>query len=383
MLVTFVLISLGRAALCPLRRHRPRGATTVALSADVSVGLVGGWRGGSTDPDDAYAAELLSLVDRSWLSSVGVVRGNDLLPAEMFTATEAFVKTAGSAFRGPIVSGGASPLPTPTGVVWEGGASGENQPVPVCLNDAVEEMRKMLEYGPATIVATGPLTDIACLAIHYLQVLGNIEMLYVLAGRSPDETLWLPDRSTTAIFSDFNVAQDERAAIVVFNETSIPITVVPFSLSSSAVWTTEQIQRLQSDDCTPRAQMFSRGTKTRLEFFKNVFNMDGILPFDALVPWVYAKPSEFNCQDTTWTFVRCLTGSAGVFNGASNTCAGHGPNQPASLNLEGWQLQLGSPQFTGRTVKWCPGWRDAAAQERFEREGPEIICKASRISREE
>ena len=304
-----LLSSVAASVVCPLRRHRPLGASTVFMSADMGVGLVGGWRGGSVDPDDAYAAELLSLVDNSWLSGIGVVRGNDLLPAELFSARQTFVQTPGSSFRGPIFSGGASPLPTPVGVIWEANKNEVDESVVVCLNDAVEEMRKMLTYGPATIIATGPLTDVACLAQQYPQVLHNIEQLFVLLGRSVNQTLWLPHLSTSAIFSDFNLAQDERATVIIFNETTIPLTVVPFSLSSSAVWTSEQISQLQNSECSARAQLLSRGTRTRLKFFESVFSLNGILPFDALIPWIYAKPSEFHCTETNWTFVKCTIGS--------------------------------------------------------------------------
>ena len=72
---------------------------------------------------------------------------------------------------------------------------------------------------------------------------------------------------------------------------------------------------------------------------------------------------------------------AGVYNGENNACAGHGPQQPSSLNLESIQLQLDG-SFASRSVRWCPSWRDSAAQTRFERQGPEIICRNSKIERE-
>ena len=56
------------------------------------------------DPDDAFFIELLSLHKESPLLGVGIMRGNNLFSAAMYSASKLFLETKGH-WQGPLHAG--------------------------------------------------------------------------------------------------------------------------------------------------------------------------------------------------------------------------------------------------------------------------------------
>jgi inosine-uridine nucleoside N-ribohydrolase len=177
----------------------------VIASTDIAAGLDGGFRAGAADTDDSYAVELISsYIDTIMLGAI-VVKGNDLQPAELVAANRTFIDTPGF-WNGPIFAGGAIALATPDDVLWTGGTGGDETLLDICVNEGVLELAEILAETEdrITIMAIGPLTDIACLVQNFPDNLDMIEELVFLGGRAPDQVLKYP--FTDVVFTDFNVA---------------------------------------------------------------------------------------------------------------------------------------------------------------------------------
>jgi pyrimidine-specific ribonucleoside hydrolase len=349
--------------------------TRVFVSTDIAAGLVGGWRAGPADNDDAYAVQLISTYVDAIVEGAAVLRGNDLRPAELFAADQIFIQTPG-VWNGPIFAGAFEALPTPDSVQWTGSPGPPETLSDICINEGVIELANLLSESkePITILAIGPLTDIACLVINFPDVLGNIKDMVFLAGRAPGQVLKYP--FSDVIFTDFNVAQDLRAAHIVLENSDIPVTFITFSVSSSTTYTRAQIDSLLEPGCSDRAKILSRAAQQGMNFFQENLNLNGLDTFDINAAYYIAKPELFICEEAGFEFVQCKIGTPGVYNGADNPCAGHGPNQPAGLNSESEQLWVG-PTLLGqsRPVISCNSYINQEELERFEDGTIEVFCK--------
>src|SRR5438132_11600622 len=129
--------------------------TNVIVSTDMAMGLNGGWRSGWSDADDAWALAL------AWktlnVRAVEVTFGNNDVEPEM-RSLRTLLEAAGR--KTPFARGAAVKLTDPQ--VSLGGKAMLN----ACENDAVRHMAAALRRQQATVVAIGPLTDIACLVLN-------------------------------------------------------------------------------------------------------------------------------------------------------------------------------------------------------------------------
>lgn len=347
----------------------------IIISSDVAAGLVNGTSSSPSDTDDSYAIELMtSYVDADVLAVV-TVHGNNIEPATFFAAGQTFIGTPG-VWNGPIFRGSQIPLPVPEDIIWTGGLFGSENVPEICINDGVMEIVSLLQNSEEriTILALGPLTDIACIVINFPEVLDKIEEIVFLGGRAPNEVLAY-DFAPDVVFTDFNVAQDLRASQVVLEQSNIPFTFINFSISSSTLYTDDQIDSLGSLECSARSQLLSRASQARLDELAELLGMNVMDTFDINASYYLAKPEMFICEDAGFDFVECTIGTSGVYNGDDNPCAGHGPDQGSGLNNESEQLWV-DPSYIGmsRTVNSCISYINQEELERFETGTIDVFC---------
>ncbi len=273
--------------------------------------------------------------------------------------------------------GGIIPLSVPEDVIWTGGINGDESLPQLCVNDGVLEIVELLADSEdlITILAFGPLTDIACLVLNFPEVLNKIEEIVYLAGRAPDQVFsysFAPD----VIFTDFNIAQDLRATQLVLEQSNVPFTFINFSISSSTLYPGDQIDSLADPGCSPRAQLLSRASEQRVAELTQLLGMNVMDTFDINAAYYVAKPEMFICEDAGYDFVDCKIGTPGVYDGAINPCAGHGTGQSSSLNNESQQVWI-DPSYLGmsRTVNSCISYVNQEELERFETGTISVFCE--------
>lgn len=87
--------------------------------------------------------------------------------------------------------------------------------------NSVYEMAKILKKEKVTIVAIGPLTNVAMLLKLYPEVKKNIEEIVIMGGSI--------DCGNMRPFVEFNIGEDPHAAHVVFNS-DIKLTILPLEI---------------------------------------------------------------------------------------------------------------------------------------------------------
>ncbi len=122
--------------------------------------------------------------------------------------------------------------------------------------NGVDLILEELEVGPLTIVATGPLTNVAT-ALQRTSVASRVEQI-VLMGGAIGLGNWTPS-------AEFNIYADPEAAAVVFGA-GRPVTMVPLEVTHRALATPEVLSRIDALG-TPVARM----SATLLRYFADTY----------------------------------------------------------------------------------------------------------------
>jgi purine nucleosidase len=156
---------------------------------------------------------------------------------------------------------------------------------PLDERHAVEVLRDVLLEAPATIVAIGPLTNIAVLAQRYPEVIERVQQLVIMGGASFEGNV------TPA--AEFNIWFDPEAAAIVFDQ-SWPITLMPLDLTHQAFLTDEdlavfralgtEVGRRCADMLEPYATFHERWYQNR-----NIIMHDAMAVYELIDPEAIAK----------------------------------------------------------------------------------------------
>lgn len=334
LLVAALALSSLVLAACSSDDGADDGSMPVLFSSDMAMGLTTGNANGTeddpSDVDDSWAFALAATHDELDVRGVVVTMGNNLVAPEMTTA-QATVDAMGSdvpVVRGASVWLSVAPLMN---------AAGEALPRS-CVNEGVEFMADELRgTDDLTIIAIGPLTDVACLAMNFPDEAARIKEVVALVGSEPDKALTLGDVTVR----DFNYAMDPRAEQVVL-ESEIPFTAIMFEASSSATIPTSRITALADGD-NDRARFFGEASTAYAEFWEQVIGPRKPL-WDANVVWYLLRPDAYECAQAGY---RLQTGP---------------PNSPATAPVTDWF----SPRYTGtRQVTACSAFSGPAAIDTF------------------
>jgi len=156
---------------------------------------------------------------------------------------------------------------------------------PLDERHAVELLRDVLLEAPTTIVAIGPLTNIAVLAQRYPEVIERVQQLVIMGGASFEGNV------TPA--AEFNIWFDPEAAAIVFDQ-SWPITLMPLDLTHQAFLTDEdlaafralgtEVGRRCADMLEPYATFHERWYQNR-----NIIMHDAMAVYELIDPEAITK----------------------------------------------------------------------------------------------
>lgn len=241
--------------------------------------------GGRTDPDDCFA--LLALSADTTLEIVGIstVFGNAAI--ERTTAvTEELVRTI--AWRGqsapPVYSGSSRRL--------DPGTDAPPRAAHRALRDA-------LAAGPLTVLALGPLTNIAATLDGHPELRANLALLVAVMGRRTGH-LFHPAEGAGGgmlfghgpVFRDFNVAQDPEAVTRVLG-LKIPMTFVPYDVAREVEVTGDHLSSMEA--AAGAAAWVARHSWDWLAYWKEQVGREGFYPFDLLAAAYVMDPGIFRC----------------------------------------------------------------------------------------
>ena len=356
------------------------GALPVLISTDISNGLLDthGAQGSCPvvysatsllhdhdfvpqDTDDGWAVALALNLEAEGLVNVEAVIptfGNATLPAEMLVARQIVHNLKGRADI-PIPSGAAAPAgqvlqPAPR---WFDGS-----PVPIagpkgsfaaaCMNPGVELMRDRLMASPEplTILALGPLTDIACLFLNAPQAVANIREVVALASQVAGKPLKIND----LVVNDFNFRTDPLGGALFLDAArEVPIRLITFALSGRTsqkgdeliVFTPETLKGPSPP--TPESERsldwLLAAAQKRNAYWAGIFGVpEG--PFDQYTLMAAIDPKLFDCREGLAYVQQCPypawspampIGPSGPteepYNHEPNPCVDHGTKNGAVL----------------------------------------------------
>ena len=238
--------------------------------------------------DDAVAILLAAgRRDAIDLRAVTTVGGNAELQKVTLNARR--VLTLAGVTDVPIAAGAAGPrrgdLMTALDVHGESGLDGADLPEPAMVLDTRGALELMVDQGPATVVATGPLTNVAALLERSPETVRDIVWMGGSTGRG-----------NTRPYAEFNALVDPEAAEIVFSSGK-PLTMVGLNLTHQAQATPEVVGRLRA-----ARNAAAEATIGWLSFFadtyRTVYGMAGPPVHDACAVALLIDPSLVRSVET-------------------------------------------------------------------------------------
>jgi len=157
---------------------------------------------------------------------------------------------------------------------------------------ASEAIAEALRREKLTLLAQGPLTNIATVLVNHPEVVGNIERIILIGGKYPGD-LFHPGKQWWFHFRDFNICKDTPAAKRVLYS-GVPLILIPFELATKVMITRSDLERLNSGD--EAARWLRQVSESWMSFWENRLHRKGFHPFDALAIGYAAMPDLFTCE---------------------------------------------------------------------------------------
>jgi len=163
------------------------------------------------------------------------------------------------------------------------------------MNDASLALATALAKEPLTLIALGPLTNIATLILNHPEKLTNIKQVIAVAGQRPEPGLgFYPGQSRLLHLHDLNFRKDTTAFDVVLNS-AVPVTLVPYEIASKITINQNDLKQLNSGGI--QSQWLAKVSNPWLEFWKTTLQADGFHPFDSLAVGLLIMPNLFTCEN--------------------------------------------------------------------------------------
>ncbi len=253
--MTWLRVALATTALlCSMNTH---AQTEVWLDVDVAAGIP------NRDVDDALALVQAFNSPELKIRGISAVFGNAPLADGLPIAREVLEKFG------------------PAGLEVHAGAASKEELGHE--NDAVRALAAALGERPLTILALGPVTNIATLVQKHPNLHGKIERIVIVAARRPGQKFTYPTADGYS-FRDFNFESDPEAMQVLL-DTEIELVFTPWEVSSH-VWITP-------DDLSRNATYGGAGiwieekSLAWAQMWIDRFKTVGFNPFDTLaVGWI-------------------------------------------------------------------------------------------------
>jgi len=238
------------------------------------------------DPDDCFTI-LWLVLQRADIAGVSSSFGN----ASGDVVTERL-----AALSAKMVQDG---LPVPP--VFRG--YGEPREAGAVLPPGVTAIRTALEAGPVTILALGPLTNIAAALDGRPDLHGNVSRIVAVMGHQPGHLFHPTEGAGTGailghgpIFRDLNFSSDPDAAGAVL-AMDLPLTLIPYDAAKGTLITGLDLDLLASRS---RAQAWVAQTSREwLAFWNADIGLPGFYPFDWVAAAYLTHPQMFDCAKVT------------------------------------------------------------------------------------
>ena len=272
----------GRMPLPPLTSAPPEAVPTplrrVWIDTDAACGYTP-----RTDVDDCLALWVVATAPDVEIVGVSTVFGNAPLEITDASTRELVGLLPSTGRQSPSVHRGAE-KPFASGV--SPGTA------------ARDHLIRALERGPLTILALGPLTNVAHALTHRPDLRGNARLVAVM-GRRPGHLFHPTEGAGGAtllghgpVFRDFNFSSDSDAVRAVLT-LEVRTTLVPYDAARSIEITPGDLNILAS--AANAGAWIARRSGGWVEYWRTHIGRSGFYPFDALAAAYVRAPRSFRC----------------------------------------------------------------------------------------
>lgn len=174
--------------------------------------------------------------------------------------------------------------------VFRGAAKASGAPVET---DASRALAAALRVSPLTILALGPVTNIATVLEAHPELAGRVTRIIAVAGRRPGQR-FTTGTANAAGHRDFNFELDPRGFQVLL-DARVAIVLAPFEISSKVWIKSADLDRLAASP-SPAARALAPPSRSWLAMWGRLFKVDGFNPFDTLAVGYAISPDGFACE---------------------------------------------------------------------------------------
>jgi inosine-uridine nucleoside N-ribohydrolase len=288
--------------------------------------------------DDAMAILLAAASPALELVAITTVAGNQTLDKVTLNARR--VCSVAGITDVPIAAGCERPMRRDQVVAGDiHGASGldgvdwDEPTVGVDPRHGVDVIIESADAGPLTLIAVGPLTNVATALERAPHIAANIERISVMGG-----AIGLGNRTPSA---EFNIYVDPEAAAAVF-ASGIPITLVPLEVTHQALATDAVLDRIAALG-SPVAGMSVALMRFFAETYERVFGMSAPAVHDPCAVAAVIQPSIVQTRLVNVSIDTTSGISAGRTACDIHGVTGEPPNAEVALDLDVpafWDLMI-------------------------------------------
>lgn len=268
---------LGRIPVPPLALETPPAPAEppgrIWIDTDAACGV-----SARTDPDDCLALSLLLRAPGVRVIGISTVFGN----AEL-AVTDAVTRDLVAQF--------APGTPVHTGAAQAG--------LPPSDTPAWRAIRQALAEGPLTIVALGPLTNIAAVLEPQPDLRAKVDQVIAVMGRRPGHIFHPAEGEPSRllfghgpVFRDLNFALDPAAAAAILRS-ALKLTLLPYDVARHVSLTAADLDRMRT--AGPALQWVVGRSEDWLEYWRRDIGRDGFYPFDLMAAAYALAPQQFQC----------------------------------------------------------------------------------------
>ena len=160
--------------------------------------------------------------------------------------------------------------------------------------EASEALERALRKERLTILALGPLTNLATVLKLHPELAKNVVRIVAVAGRRPGQR-FVARPSDRQAFRDFNFELDPTGFQVLL-DSRVPFVLAPWELSSKVWMKQEDLDLL--DKGGPDVRYLIPPARNWLEWWHKNLGTDGFNPFDTLAVGYVTSPNLMQCADS-------------------------------------------------------------------------------------
>ncbi len=174
------------------------------------------------------------------------------------------------------------------------GAHAKLSPQNPQTTDASRALLHTLEQEQLTIIALGPVTNIATVLLERPELVSQIRQVIAVAGKRPSPGLgFYPGRSRILHLHDLNFRKDVKAFDVLLRS-GVPTVLLPYEVASKVIIMPQDLDELAK--AGGEALWLSNLSQDWMSFWRKSLKTSGFYPLDSLAVGYATMPDYFKCE---------------------------------------------------------------------------------------